>query len=46
MLSFVHRDLDLLACQGAETRLVLPCPPLLDADGLALAKIFLSLVGS
>jgi hypothetical protein len=40
VLSFVHPEMDQLGCQVAETRLVPLCPPILDDDGLALAKIF------
>jgi hypothetical protein len=39
VLSFVHRELEQLGCQVAETRLAPLCPPILDDDGLALAKI-------
>jgi hypothetical protein len=40
VLSFVHRELDQVGCQVAETRPTPLCPPILDDDALALAKIF------
>jgi hypothetical protein len=40
VFSFVHWKLDQVGCQVAETRLAPLCPPILDDEGRALAKIF------